>query len=354
VNLPTGIFHIEAVSMVSGTHRVISSRRDWAAAAKIAAARVSKKQLLRVVSLLPSHRTPPRDLVKELRRLGRHYHWRLHEIEFGPTRAERRKLYRSVRRDLDRLRSLLSLLPKPLRLSIGVALATPGLGSARSDADAAASHSLAAETGVAALAEAAAIVGKDLKATRKRDSTPLSPLREAARRAAATLARVDPSTREILVFVARFAPLQPAEVNGAQALTTIAKRVDYLRRRAADLLPARTGRRGPQPGSSEPWLAGSLCELWERETGRPATGSVGPERADMGVPQSAASKFVLAAARALLPTGEWQTTHARWEGPSHTHLWHPGVLERAIHLAMRRYLALRPVIPGQRGRPRKR
>ncbi|MFZ0922008.1 MAG: hypothetical protein WA020_03030 [Candidatus Acidiferrales bacterium] len=111
---------------------------------------------------------------------------------------------------------------------------------------------------------------------------------------------------------------------------------------------------GPEPYISLYWLVWQLCDLWQRETGKKVTSNAVVKGGYTSKPQSQAGKWVVAAVKALLPSQRWREDHERWGIPIRARIFDEACRDRAVHLAMRQYVAAHPPPEPRRGRPKQR
>ena len=116
-------------------------------------------------------------------------------------------------------------------------------------------------------------------------------------------------------------------------------------------------RKGPEARLSLGLLVSQLCDLWRRETGQPVTANPVRLGAYEGRPQSASGRFVRAAVEALQPTAAWIAEHEAVGAHMRAAIMTrpPGDRARAVHSAMRGYVAADRGDPSvrRRGRPRR-
>jgi hypothetical protein len=82
----------------------------------------SKANLRSIARLLPRRKSSRESVVASLQMIRALFHRRLHQDEFGPTRADRAGLLRQIIEQLGALRSQLEGLPAPLRLQFSALL----------------------------------------------------------------------------------------------------------------------------------------------------------------------------------------------------------------------------------------
>jgi len=90
-------------------------RWGWSGAAPLTAAQLSSTDI-DLETLLPGHQNPIEEIAQALCDLGGRYHRYLHQVELGPTRAERMAALRLLLDQLDLLSWRLNGLPGHLRL----------------------------------------------------------------------------------------------------------------------------------------------------------------------------------------------------------------------------------------------
>ena len=166
---------------------------------------------------------------------------------------------------------------------------------------------------------------------------------------------LDTTTDGDVVIDAGSAGPEPAD-NSADPFIAVCAPVMRLRSRFELALTHLRRRKGPEARLSLGLLVSQLCDLWRRETGQPVTANPVRLGAYEGRPQSASGRFVCEAVEALQPTAAWIAEHeavgAHMRAAILTRL--PGDRARAVHSAMRAYIAADrgdPSVP-RRGRPR--
>ena len=90
-------------------------RWGWSGPAQVIPPKLSPADIARVRATLP-RRIPIRQIIVELRELGGRFHRRLHQDEFGPSRAESMAALRALADRFDVLTLSLSELPTSSRL----------------------------------------------------------------------------------------------------------------------------------------------------------------------------------------------------------------------------------------------
>ena len=147
---------------------------------------------------------------------------------------------------------------------------------------------------------------------------------------------------------------EPAD-NSADPFIAVCAPVRRLRSRFELALTRLRRRKGPEARLSLGLLVSQLCDLWRRETGQPVTANPVRLRSYMGRPESASGCFVCEAVEALQPTAAWIAEHEAVHMRAAIMTRPPGDRVRAVHSAMRGYVAADRGDPSvrRRGRPRR-
>jgi hypothetical protein len=325
-------------------------RLGWSGVAALTAAQLSASDLdLRI--LLPGHHSANGEIIPALRDLGRRYHRYLHQDEFGPTRAERMAALRSLRDQLDLLLSRLNGLPAYLRVQLSKQLACTHR-PVEGDTDLFHAH-CNDEEAVQQVGEAAADGARTLHApAATRDAELLADLRDSAERTVELLSALDTTTAGAVAIDAELPRLELAEIDEDDLIGFVvaSARIERLRHRVEQTLASLEHQGGPERLKSLRWLVRELCDLYHRETGQPVTSSAVAKNRYTSRPQSPAGRFVLAAVKALQPTDTWAQEPDHKVARRRDHILHNGTVERAVHLAMREYVAAHSSSTSPRGR----
>jgi hypothetical protein len=326
----------------------------WSGVAALTAAQLSTSDLDLGV-LLPGHHSANEEIVLALRDLGGRYHRYLHQDEFGPTRAERMAALRSLLDQLDLLLSPLNRLPPYLRLRLSKQLA-PSHSPAEGDIDR--FQALCDdEEAVQQVSEAAADGVRMLHAPpATRDAELLGDVRDAAERMVELLSGLDTTTAGAVAIDTELPRLELAEIAESDLIgfAIVCARIERLRRRVELTLTRLEGRKGPERSESLRWLVWQLCDLYRRETRQPVTSSAMQKGKFKSEPQSPAGRFVLAAIKALQPTDTWAQEPDHRVARRRERILHQGTVGRAVHFAMREYVAHYSSSDGRRGRWKRR
>lgn len=330
-------------------------RWGWSGVREIVSPLWSDAELRRVAGQLPSRQSSIENIVAELHLIGGRYHRNLHQDEFGPTRAERMQALRDL---LVRLGVLLSRLEAPpqLRLLVSEGFLECRSAAGRLDVDPVAFYS-ADKTAIDVVSETASDIRHTLASVGRTDEANL--IREvcaAADTIVPLLWNLDTTTDGDVVIDAGSAGPEPAD-NSTDPVIAVCAPVRRLRSRFELALTNLRRRNGPEARLSLGLLVSRLCGLWRRETGWPVTANPVRLRSYTSRPQSASGCFACEAVEALQPTAAWIAEHEA----AGTHMRAaimtrpPGDRARAVHSAMRGYVAADRGDPSvrRRGRPRR-
>jgi hypothetical protein len=325
-------------------------RWGWSGAAPHTAVPLSASDI-DLETLLPGHQSPTEQIALALRDLGVRYHQYLHQVELGPTRAERMAALRSLLDQLDLILSQLNGLPEHLRLQISKQVACNPIPAER-DIDIFHAH-CNDEEAVRQIGEA--VVGDWCTldaAFATGDAELIRDLRDAADRTAEVLCGLDTTAAAAVAIDAALPPLLIAEGDASDLVdfAVVCARIERLRRRVEQILDGLEHQRGPERFESLQWLVWELCELYRRETGRPVTNSARAEGKYTSEPQSAAGRFVLAAVKALQPAEVWRQEPDHRVAQRRDRIFYQGGLGKAVLYAMREYVAHHSSIDERRGR----
>jgi hypothetical protein len=168
---------------------------------------------------------------------------------------------------------------------------------------------------------------------------------------------LDTTTDGDVVIDAGSAGPVPAD-DSADPFIAVCAPVRRLRSRFELALTRLRRRKGPEARLSLGLLVSQLCDLWRRETGQPVTANPVRLRSYTGRPESASGCFVCEAVEALQPTAAWISEHEAVGAHMRAAIMTrpPGDRVRAVHSAMRGYVAADRGDPSvrRRGRPRRR
>jgi hypothetical protein len=325
-------------------------RWGWSGAAQLTAAYLSTSNI-NLETLLPGHQNPIEQIALALCDLGDRYHRYLHQVELGPTRAERMAALRSLLDQLNLLLSQLNGLPERLRLRISKQLGCNPI-PAEPDIDIFQAH-CNDEEAVGQVGEAAGGDWCTLHvAFATRDAELMDDLRGAADRTAGLLCALDTTAAAAVAIDAKLPLLEIAEGDESDLIgfAMVCARIERLRWRVEQTLAGLEHQGGPERFESLQWLVWELCELYRRETRRPVTNSAISEGKYTSKPQSPAGRFVLAAVKALQPTEAWIQEPDHHVGQRLVRILHQGAFSRAVLYAMREYVARHSSSGGRRGR----
>ena len=343
-----------------GRHQVERKKKSaspkwgWSGVEKIVPPLWAEAELRGVAGLLPSRQSSIENIVAELLVIGSRYHRNLHQDEFGPTRAEQMQALRDLVDGLEVLSSRLEALPPQLRLLVSERQAEGRSAARPVDVDLIASY-CADKDAIEAVSEIASDVRRDLAgAGRTDDANLIGEVWAAADMVVPFLWNLDSTTDGDVVIDGRSAGSAVAD-NSADPFESLCAPVRRLHSRFKLALIHLGRRKGPEPRLSLGLLVWQLCDLWQRETGRPVTANPVKLGDYAGRPQSASGRFVCAAVEALQPSAAWIDEHKAVEPPMRAAIMilPPAHRGRAVHSAMRAYVAdrLDPPAP-RRGRPR--
>ncbi len=318
-------------------------RWGWSGVAEVIRPQGVEPQLILAAGLLPSLKSSLDSIVAELLDLGARYVRYLHQDEFGPTRAEQIAALRQLREQLDALCSQLNGLPEQLRYQLFLQLALNDqfrqLNIKPSGVD------LGDESIIELLYEAAVDVHIPVVRPQAAENARLmEALVKAAQKTLSLLCSVDTTTSFNMTMTPDYRDLTTTDTSGTDLSSAICARIMRLSCRCSGTLNSLEQLRGPEKRVSLPWLVWELCEIWCRETGRSVTSNAIRGGTYTSKPQSPAGRFVLAAAEALQPSPTWRAEHKYFAAPVRARVVinGSGDLHRAMHLAMREYVACDP------------
>jgi hypothetical protein len=313
----------------------------WSGAAELVLPRDREQELISAVRLLPQPKSSTDSLVAELLEIGARYVRYLHQDEFGPTRAQRMAALRRLLMQINALSSLLTDLPKRLRLALTSRLATDEefcrsvQNTGHLDRMNPRRFELVYEAAVDVQVAQAAGHAKRLEA-----------VAIAVRETIALLHGIDSSTSSDLMLdaVSRPSQFHRRRAKAVDPLSCLGCAIIELKHIVDRTLRRLGGRQGPEPRISLRWLVWQLCELWRRETGQDATSSAVRAGQYTSAPQSAAGRFVWTVAKALQPHPAWLQEHQDQRLPVRACIFNgsDGGIARTIHLIMRDYVAQHP------------
>jgi hypothetical protein len=327
-------------------------RWGWSGPAQVIPPKLSPADIARVRATLP-RRIPIRQIIVELRELGGRFHRRLHQDEFGPSRAESMAALRALADRFDVLTLSLSELPTPPRLWLCEQLAVTASPSVLLDMDDDFGVYANDEEALRRLAEiATAPSGKAYALLTGAETTAIANLGNAAEVAAVLFSNLDSTTSGTLIDEFRVRPL--SVVWDEESNFTIARaRIHRLKNRIEQALARLEGQRGPETSLSLRWLVWELCDLYLRETGQPVTSSAVVEYAYTAVPQSQAGRFVLACVEALQPSEAWINDPDHSVEKQRRRIFDQGARSRAVYFAMRDYVTQNRAVRTRRDRRRR-
>jgi hypothetical protein len=324
-------------------------RWGWSGAAPRTAAQLSASDI-DLETLLPDHQSPIEQIALALCDLGSRYHRYLHQVELGPTRAERIAALRSLLDQLDLLLSQLNGLPERLRLQISKQLGCNPIPAER-DIDIFQTH-CNDEEAVRQVRDAAVGDWSTLHvAFATGDAELIDDLRGAADRTEELLSTLDTTAAAAVAIDAKLPLLEIAEGDQSDIVgfAMVCARIERLRWRVEQTVDGLERQGGPGRFESLQWLVWELCELYRRETRRPVTNSAMSGGKYSSKPQSPAGRFVLAAVKALQPPEAWARE------PDHlverrARVLDEFAIERAVLYAIREYVVQHSSSGGRRGR----
>jgi hypothetical protein len=256
------------------------------------------------------------------------------------------------------LSSRLEALPPHLRLLLSEGFLECRSAAGQLDLDPVAFYS-ADKTAVDVVSETASDVRHTLASVGRTDEANLiGEVCAAADTIVPLLWNLDTTTDGDVVIDAGSAGPEPAD-NSADPFIAVCAPVRRLRSRFELALTHLRRRKGPEARLSLGLLVSQLCDLWRRETGQPVTANPVSLGSYTGRPESASGRFVRAAVEALQPTAAWIAEHEGVGAPMRVAIITrpPGDRHRlrAVHSAMRAYVAADRVDPSvrRRGRPRR-
>jgi len=297
-------------------------------------------------TLLPGHQNPIEQIALALCDLGGRYHRYIHQVELGPTRAERMAALRLLLDQLGLLSSRLNGLPEHLQMWLSTQLVFRSRPiDRRADPFEAYSED---EEAVQLVAEATTHYRRMLAAS---DERVIGDLGGAVEKAMELFSALDTTTAGALAIDAEWPLPEIAESvkSDLVGVAMVCTRIERLRWRVEQTLDRLEQQKGPERFESLQWLVWQLCELYRRETGRPVTNSAMSKDEYTHKPQSPAGRFVLAAVKALQPSEPWRR-EADHCVERRARVLNDFVIERAVLYAMRAYVAHHSSRSGRRGR----
>jgi len=331
-------------------------RWGWSGVHKIVPPLWAEAELRGVAVLLPSRQSSIENIVAELLVIGSRHHRNLHQDEFGPTRAERMQALRDLLDGLEVLSSRLEALPPQLRLLVSERQTEGRCAAGPIDVDPIASY-CADKDAIEVVSEIASDVRRDLAGAGSSDDANLiGEVWAAADMVGPLLWNLD-STTDGDVVIDGGSAVSALTDNSADPFESLCAPVRRLHSRFK-LALIHLGRwKGPEARLSLVLLVSQLCDLWQRETGRPVTANPVKLGDYTGRPQSASGRFVCAAVEALQPSAAWIDEHKAVEPHMRAMIMMlpPGHRVQAVHSAMRAYVAADRPDPSapRRGRPRR-
>jgi hypothetical protein len=335
-------------------HCIAEPRWGWSGAAEVILPRDREQELISAARLLPNPKSSPESLVTELLELGARYIRYLHQDEFGPTRAQRTAALQQLLEQVSALLRQLKVLPAHLRFHLSSQLTVNDeFGRLIDKPNGLDIFDIMKPRYIELLYEAAGDVKLFLSAQATEDVKRMEFFEKVAKRTFALLDNIDTSTSSDLILNAVSQPSQvpSSPARSADPLDLLGAEAIQLSRCLSQTLSRLKGCRGPDPRLSVPALVWPLCHLWRRETGQDVTSSAVRAGHYTSAPQSAAGRFVSAAVKALHPPPAWLQEHEYRDLPVRARIIIKPErgLARAIHLALRDYVALNPS-PSRRGR----
>jgi hypothetical protein len=319
---------------------VAEPRWCWSGVAPAVAPRLSRADMKQLLSLLPSRQTRIHRIAIELRQLSARYRRYLHQDEFGPSRAEQMAALRALGSRLEKLSSQLARPSRAPSLLLCTRLAQSAPPKILLDTDVdsfeASRNDKEAVQQILELMEAA-------------ETERCATITDAAEQTVHMLWALDSTTEGAILDAYNREPLNLREGDDS-SVGIVRARVGRLFRCVQLAVARLESRGGPEPAINLRWLVWSLCDLYQRETGRRVTSSAVVDYRYEASPQSAAGRFVLACVKALQPTKAWlrQPEHS---APLRRALFFTkGALDRAVYVAMRDYVAHHRRTGPRRGR----
>jgi hypothetical protein len=299
-------------------------------------------KLAEILDLLPCRLSSVAQIIRALQNLGHRFFDDLTQVEYGPTRAERRAGLSALIESIDHVKATLSALSPAARRRLSEALASfpeagpkpPLYGLAAFDAE-----KQALET----LSLAADDVGRGWPSHRDpRDFQSIDRL-SATCEGAMTLSQSLDTTTDIDLALRPAPRSVEAEASNDDDLARLGAAIGRLKIRLKAELVRLSSIKGPDARISLLNLVAGLWALWVRETRRPVT--VNPNRmtAYAGAPQSEAGVFIAKAVEALAPTAFTLEARMRAVGrPSAPYLksqlnWSSQAVHSTMRLIQRRH-----------------
>jgi hypothetical protein len=317
-------------------------RWDWSGVAILDKPKVSDDRLRSLRDLLPARKSSDEQLFEFLKDCGARFARRLHQDEFGPTRADQIAAITTVLQALDKVALRLALLPhrhqRALAERLAINLAHPlfplSMGSVLElTFEAVADHHI-----------------ELLHKGEIDEASEFRGLRDDIGEALAHFSCLDDSSHGSLVSCHSRVPTNFRLSYDMNAFDTVYRRLAWLRNRLAATIKTLRARKGPEAANSLYILIWTLCDCWTRETGEVVTSSAVQNGQYTSQPQSLAGRFVVSVVESLLPdpgsdqnpVGPVRARNIALRG---------GDLERAVHTIMRVYVRHQPA-SRRRGRRR--
>jgi len=279
--------------------------------------------------LLPARKSSDEQLFEFLKDCGARFARRLHQDEFGPTRADQIAAITTVLQALDKVALRLALLPhrhkRALAGRLAINLAHPlfplSMGSVLELIfEAVADHHI-----------------ELLRKGQIDEASEFRGLRDDIGEALANFNCLDDSSHGSLLSCHSRVPTNFRLSLEPNAFGTVYRRLAWLRSRLATTIKTLRARKGPEAANSLYILVWTLCDCWTMETGELVTSSAVQNGKYTSQPQSPAGRFVVSVVESLLPdpgsdenpVGPVRARNIQLRG---------GDLERAVHTIMRAYV----------------
>jgi hypothetical protein len=278
----------------------VSPQWRWSGVQILRSGRIPKAKLQQIVERLPHRKSSVERLVTELREYGARFRSDLAQDEYGPTRAERAAALKEALEPLEQARSAIEDLGSTARQGLEEALTATRATNDYASADPLDRFEADKRT-PERLWLAAIETSQHLQSCgSSTDSEAVRRLGSLAQQAYLRLQDLDTTTDgELLMqWTTREGSRDDGRGDASGAIDGPIHRLEDRLRRELNRL---SRLKGPDSRTSLPLFVARLCDLWERETGLPATVNPYEKTQYRGLPQSEAGAFVREVVEALKP-----------------------------------------------------
>jgi hypothetical protein len=303
-----------------------------------------EESLLRpLVAMLPRTESRPAAVLASLIELRAYFHGWLHQDEFGPSRAEQTAALRRL------LKSVGGLCK---RLEKGTAQARANLDKIlRVESD---PSSQIVEALMVAAAEAES-ASRHVGAS-NREKLWFARLNSHADAFSKQWHFLDDATNSQIFDTALLRKFELSLTAKYASLVKVERWLDGYRKVLDKTIQRLKARRGAQERVSLKLLVEQLCELWERETGLPATAHGIAKDVYTSRAETEAGRFVMTAVEAMLPDKSWFNAHAKFARSVRAETFLPDAppSDRRRNARARQILVIMRSFVARRSRPKER